>query len=106
MVYFKITYSNGHCGCDDEYYVQLNDEEANKIDYIFEEYFGWYAFNNDERFMDDVDAEDYENEEDYKTALYEREDVYDELIRENSTYTEITKEEYDEAVEWGEQIIT
>lgn len=106
MKYFKITYSNGYCGCDDEYYVKLNDEDADKkIDQIFNDNFDWYAYNSDERFMDDVDPEDYDNEEDYETALSNREDAYDELIRENSAYEEVTKEEYDEEVEWGAQTI-
>lgn len=98
MVYFRITYSNGYCGCDDEYYVKLNDEDANKIDQIFEDNFERYAYNDDERYMDDI------NPEDYAAALYT---AYDELlIQYNSTYEEITKEEYDEAIEWGAQIIT
>lgn len=101
MVYFKITYSNGYCGCEDEYYVKLNDEDANKIDQIFEDCFDYYIFNDDERYMDDINLEDYENEDDYETALYTRADAYNELIQYNSTYEEITKEEYDEAIEGG-----
>ena len=103
MVYFRITYSNGYCGCDDEYYVKLNDEDANKIDQIFEDNFEGYAYNDDERYMDDINPEDYEDEDDYEAALYT---AYDELIQYNSTYEEITKEEYDEAIEWGAQILT
>lgn len=90
-MYFKITFSNGYCGCDEEIYEEF-DTEKEAVDYA-EEYLtsGWYSFYEpDYRFIGDED--DYDYEEEYLEAY--------EQYQEDCTYdiTEITKEEYEEEI--------
>lgn len=88
-MYYKMTFSNGYCGCDEEVYEEFNTRE--EAEEYAEEYLtsGWYGFYEpDGRFIGD--EEDYESEEEYWEAV--------EDYQENCTYliTEITKEEYEE----------
>lgn len=90
-MYFKITFSNGYCSCDEEIYEEFNSvEEA--LEYA-EEYLtsGMYGFYEpDSRFIGD--KEDYDSEEEYLEAYesYQEDCNYDII--------EITKEEYEEEI--------
>ena len=90
-MYFKITFSNGYCGCDEEIYEEFNTEK--EAEEYADEYLtgGMYSFYEpDSRFIGD--KEDYESEEEYLAAY----DSY----QEDCTYDikEITKEEYEEEI--------
>lgn len=86
MKYFKITCSNGYCGCDEEWYEEAEDT-ATAEDYNLEDYLLLYDFLvPDERF---VDPDDYETEEEYEEAYAE----YQEYI--SVDIEEITRGEYD-----------
>lgn len=88
-MYYKITFSNGYCGCDEEIYEEFNTiEEAEEY---ATEYLtcGMYSFYEpDSRFIGY--DEDYDSEEEYWEAVDE--------YQENCTYfiEEISKEEYEE----------
>lgn len=87
-MYFKMTFTNGYCGCDEVEYVELeNLKEAD--DYFNEAIYNYGFFEPDARF---VDPEDYETEDDYQVAI---EDYQDDIFG-NSWYEEVTKEEYEE----------
>jgi hypothetical protein len=85
-MYYKITCTNGYCGCDENFYIEAENnsdawDEANEIlenDYSF--------IYPDERFVYDMDDE--EELENYAEGV----DVFVE---------EISKKEYLEAKEWG-----
>ncbi len=81
MKYWKVTCSNGYCGCDETFYFEEeNEDRANLMGQSFlEDDYGFY--DPDERF---VNLEDKEEVEDY----------YDSL---EYWVDEISKEEYDEA---------
>lgn len=88
MEYFKITCSNGYCGCDEDFYIEaesegLAEDIGNEI--IWNEY---SFIEPDNRFIGW--EEDYETDEDYEDAIEE--------YQENCTFwiTDITKEEYEE----------
>lgn len=85
-MYIKITYSNGYCGCDEYEYVEVADEnEANE--YVTEGVYNYGFFEPDSRFIsDDCDEEEYEQELEF----------YQEDCFANSSWEEITKEEYEE----------
>ena len=77
MRYYRITCSNGYCGCDENFYDKIEDGED--IDNIASEYLDCYDFlDPDSRFCDMENEEDVEN-------------YYDNLMVD---YQEITKEEY------------
>ena len=84
-MYYKVTCTNGYCGCDEDFYIEAESEidawdEANEIlenDYSFIE--------PDERFID------IDNEEELET--------YAEEVQ--AFVEEITEKEYLEAKEWG-----
>lgn len=81
MRYWKVTCSNGFCGCDEKFYFEEeNEDKANLMgQYFLEDDYGFY--DPDERF---VNLEDEEEVEDY----------YDSL---EYWVDEISKEEYDKA---------
>lgn len=84
MKYYKFTCSNGYCGCDEEFYEEVEDNT--NLDILAEGIlFNEYGFAEpDDRFLDYNTDEEYEMaEEEYKDNL----DVW---------YEEITKEEYEE----------
>lgn len=86
MKYFKITCSNGYCGCDEEWYEEA-DDNAIEYDFDLDDYLQGYAFlEPDSRF---VDRDDYETEEEYEEAYaeYQAEICVD--------IEEITREEYE-----------
>jgi len=86
MKYFKITCSNGYCGCDEEWY-EVAEDTATAEDYDLEDYLQGYCFlEPDKRF---VDPDDYETEEEYEEAYEE----YQEYI--SVDIEEITREEYE-----------
>lgn len=90
MKYFKITCSNGYCGCEEEWYEEMCDDVfLSDFDaMILEDYVQLYAFfEPDSRF---VDRDNYETEEEYEEAYAE----YQENI--SVDVEEITKEEYEE----------
>ena len=84
MKYFKITCSNGFCGCDEEFYVSAEDElEAGDmgVDILN----GLYSFSfPDDRFLD----YDEGDEESYNEAL----DWYEENL--TCYVEEVSHEEY------------
>lgn len=87
-MYYKMTFSNGYCGCEEEVYEEFNTKEEAE-EYAEEYLTGWYCFYEpDARFIGNV--EDYESEEEYWEA-------YDEYQADCGYYIkEITKEEYEE----------
>ena len=63
-MFYKITFSNGYAGCDEEIYIKINSE-TEAYNYA-DEYLtnGWYSFSEpDDRFVGNI--EDYETENDY-----------------------------------------
>jgi hypothetical protein len=86
MRYFKVTYNNGYCGCEEEYYIEAETEEkAIEIANDDIETYGFY--DPDSRF---VDENDYDNEDDYYQAIEDyQNDIYCDV-------EEITKEEFEE----------
>lgn len=80
MKYWKVTCSNGFCGCDEVFYFEEeNEDKANLMgQYFLEDDYGFY--DPDERF---VNLEDEEEVEDYYNSL-------------EYWVDEISKEEYDE----------
>lgn len=88
MEYFKITCSNGYCGCDEDFYIKAESEGLAE-DIGSEIIWNEYSFiEPDNRFIGW--EEDYETNEDYENAIEE--------YQENCTFwiTDITKEEYEE----------
>jgi hypothetical protein len=87
MKYFRATYGNGYCGCDDDIYITaetLAEAEAYADENIAEEYI----------FYDDwsqclYEPEDYDSEEEYWEAVdeYQAECCVKEVV-------EISEEEY------------
>ena len=86
-MYFKMIYTNGYCGCDEEEYVELENEKEAEA-YFMEAVYNYGFFEPDARF---VDPEDYETEDEYQIAI---EDYQDEIF-DNSWYVDVTKEEYE-----------
>ena len=86
MKYYKITCTNGYCGCDEDYYIEANsDSEAWKeADYICSSV---YSFAEpDERFVEDIDNWDEIEEYCMNVEAYVK---------------EISEKEYLEAKKWG-----
>lgn len=96
MNYYFGTYSNGYCGCDEEFLLSGNEDEL-KMYKIFEDSIDdMYSFiYPDERFLN-VYREDYDSEEEYEEAREEAEEEYRDYCFENSFLEEITKEQYEE----------
>lgn len=87
MRYFKATYSNGYCGCDEDMYIKAeNEHEAEEIAWDNIEIYCFYE--PDSRFIDE--PEDYDDEDDYWQAV--------EFYQENITIEikEITREKFEE----------
>ena len=85
MKYYKVTCTNGYCGCDEDFYIEAeNDSDAwDEANDILE---CQYSFvEPDERMINMDDEEELE-------AYAEEVQAY---------VKEITKEEYLEAKEWG-----
>lgn len=79
MKYWKITYYNNYCGCDEDFYVMAENEH--EADIMGMDYLEEYSFYDpDERF---VDMEDEDQVQEY----------YDNLSYE---VKEVSKEEFDE----------
>ena len=84
MHYFKVTASNGLCGCDDEWLVETEEE-----DLVFGDILEAYAYESGYAGMEnDDDLWGSENEEDGEY------DLYYEAIAENSVWDEISEEEF------------
>lgn len=86
MKYYKITCTNGYCGCDENFYIQAESDseawaEANEI--CSNEYSFAYP---DERFVEDMDNWD-------EIEMYE--------MNVETYVEEISKEEYLETEEQG-----
>ena len=84
MKYFKITCSNGYCGCDETFYYEVDDNT--NLDNLASEIL-WNDYNfyePDDRFLC------YEDEEEYDYAYEEYQDNCE------VWYEEVTKEEYEE----------
>lgn len=81
-MYYKVTCTNGYCGCDEDFYIEAENESDawDEADEILEEQ---YSFTYpDERFYDEEELENY------------AEGI-------NIFVREISKEEYLKAKEWG-----
>jgi hypothetical protein len=90
MKYFKITCSNGYCGCDEEWFEEAEDT-ATADDFNCEDYLQNYGFYDpDARF---IDPDDFETEEEYEEAYAD----YQANI--SIDVEEITREEYDRLYE-------
>ena len=85
-MYFKVTFSNNYCGCDEEYYIECDNEEKAE-EWLNEEIYNYTFFDPDARF---VDPDDYETDEEYQIEV----ECYQDSI--SGWYEEITKEEYEE----------
>lgn len=84
--YYKITCCNGFCGCDEDFYKEVDEKE--NLDNLAEDIlFNEYGFAEpDGRFIDDKSFEDEITEDEYEEYQNNLE-VY---------YEEISKEEYEE----------
>lgn len=90
-MYFKVTYSNGFCGCDEVEFI-IADCEEDAWEYLTDNIED-YCFYEDERMLDETLFEE-EDDGNYNTdAAWE---AYWENIRDYSNVEEITEEEYNE----------
>ena len=82
--YYKIMYSNGFCGCNEEEYIKCDEKDIEE--YAIEGLYNGYSFSEpDERFSS---AEDYESYDDmYEDYVQNYLSVY---------WEEVTEEEYKE----------
>lgn len=97
-MYFKITYSNGLCGCDEEFFIIADSEEA-AWNYLINGYDN-YAFYWDDRLIEDYIDEDIVDYEEAEEVAW---DEYHDMIAENSGIEEITKEEFEDNVGEGRE---
>ena len=84
MRYWRITCSNGYCGCDEDFYVMAESEHEAWIagEDCLEENYSFY--NPDERF---VDMRDYNQIEDYYIGLsYDVEEISKEEFEFDENY--------------------
>lgn len=98
MGYYKVTFTNNYCGCDEIVYIKAQDA-GEALDNWAEDYLlGCYSFYEpDSRF---VDPDDYEHNDDYENAI-------EEYQAECSYYIEeCTEEEYmdNESEQYWEEI--
>lgn len=94
MHYYFGTYSNGYCGCDEEFLLCGNEDELEMYKIFEDSLDSMYGFAYpDERFIN-IDREDYDSEEEYDEAWNEAEEVYRDQCFEDSSLEEITKEQY------------
>lgn len=92
-MYFKIVYSNGFCGCDEEEYIIVDCEE-DAWQYLMDNIEN-YVFWDDDRFLDETFFEENDGSEDAWDNAWE---AYHEDIMNYSGIEEITEEEYNENV--------
>ena len=87
MKFFRVTYGNGYCGCDDDIYIAA-ETLAEAEDYASENIAEAYIFYDDWSQCID-EPEDYESEDEYWEAVeeYQAECCVREII-------EISEEEY------------
>jgi hypothetical protein len=88
MKYWRVTYSNDYCGCDEEYYIDVETEEE-AIEIANDGIENYSFYDPDSRF---IDEDDYDNEDDYYQA------VEDYQARISFGVEEITREEFEENV--------
>lgn len=93
-MYFKVTYSNGWSGCDEEHFIIVDCEED--AWQWFEDHIDEYGFYDDARMLDETLFEE-EDDGDYNTD--DAWDAYRGDIKAYSTVDEITEEEYNESLE-------
>ena len=93
-MYFKITYSNGWCGCDEEHFI-IADCEEDAWQY-FEDNIDKYGFYDDARMLDETLFEEEDDGDYYTDDAWE---AYRGDIRNYSTVEEITEEEYNKNLE-------
>ena len=93
IMYFKITYLNGFCGCDEEEYIIAECEE-DAWQYLMDTIEN-YSFYNDDRYLDETYFEENDGSEDAWDTAW---NVYHENIMDYSGIEEITEEEYNENV--------
>lgn len=88
MKYFKVTYNNGYCGCEEEHYIEAETEK--EVCEVAQDNIETYSFYEpDSRFVDEYD---YDNEDDYYQAVEDyQNDIYFDV-------EEITREEFEENV--------
>lgn len=86
MKYFKITCSNGYCGCDEEWFEEAEDTVTAK-DFDCKGYISNYSFYDPGASF--VDPDDFETEEEYEEACAD----YQENI--SIVVEEITREVYE-----------
>ncbi len=86
MKYYKITCSNGYCGCNEDFYEELEDDE--NIDEIADDIlFNYYGFAEpDGRFVGkswDDEITDEEYDEYQQNLCVDWEEITEEEYREN-----------------------
>lgn len=89
MKYFKATYSNGYCGCDESIYIKA-ETEIEAIEVTEEDIENYSFYEPDSRFVNE--PEDYDDEDEYWEAVEEYHDNVSIAVN------EITREEYEENV--------
>lgn len=105
MNYYFGTYSNGYCGCDEEYLLSGNEEELEMCKIFEDSMDAMYSFiYPDERFIN-IYREDYDSEEEYEEAREEAEEEYRDFCFEYSSIEEISKEQYEEYKNEGYPIL-
>jgi len=81
MKYYRCTYYNGFCGCDEEfYYTAENADEAELFGY---DYQSEYSFADPDSRFCDLDNEDEVNEY-YEGVSFEVEEISKEEFEENA----------------------
>lgn len=83
MRYFKVEMSNGYCGFDDEFLLQVNDEIASDLNFIWDCALQSYNYLDGGAGLDPYDGEEFEDYDEYIDA-----------IGDNSTFDEISEEEF------------
>lgn len=91
-MYFKITYRNGYCGCDEECYVIADSEYDVWDKNVKEEEYSFYwdeCYAHD--FIDDTIEDEFNREEEMWRSYHDE-------IGYHTTVEEITKEEYEDNI--------
>lgn len=82
--YWRITCSNGFCGCDEEWLMETNDD----CNLIAEDVIEYYTYESGAAGISPDDPEFDPNSEEFEGETYE------DLIYDNLSYEEISEEEF------------
>lgn len=95
MRYYKVEFSNGFCGCDEEFVYQQEEDEA-RVEEYFLDFVNYYTYAEGAAGINIGTEEEVEAGEAELT-----DEEYMQNILDYSYIEEITKEEYDELVADG-----